>query len=140
MRGVGLVVLGLMLFSCSSQSGFLTPAQRGADLVFSVRSLAPEIPVFYTYRYKNKKINFFVIKIDGRVLSFLDACKACYHNRLGFEFHDGYVMCRSCKNSYAIRDIEKGLSSCYPIRIEGRLEDDTYMISVSTLENMADMF
>ncbi|MBF0538079.1 MAG: DUF2318 domain-containing protein [Nitrospirae bacterium] len=109
-------------------------------MVFDVGVLRAEVPEFYTYRYQGRGINFFIIRVDGRVLSFLDACRSCYPRRLGFEFHDGYFMCRSCKTSYAVRDIEKGISNCLPVKIDGRLEGNTYLISVSTLEGMAYMF
>ncbi|MBF0336946.1 MAG: DUF2318 domain-containing protein [Nitrospirae bacterium] len=133
-----LVVLGLL--SCESQVGHLTPTQRGAELIFDVTTLKGEVPKFYTYRYQGKKINFFVIKVDGRVMSFLDACKSCYQRKLGFEFHDGYFMCRSCKTSYSVHEIEKGISNCMPVKIDGRRQGDDYRISVSTLEGMAYMF
>ncbi|KJU84032.1 hypothetical protein MBAV_003777 [Candidatus Magnetobacterium bavaricum] len=133
------VLMAFVFLSCD-KADYLLPKQIGGELTFNVETLVDKIPQFYTYRYQDRRINFFVIKVDGKVMSFLDACKSCYSRKLGFEFHDGYFKCRSCKTSYSVHEIEKGISNCLPVKIEGRRQGDTYMISVSTLEGMAYMF
>ena len=98
------------------------------------------MPVFFTYSYKRRNINFFVLKHDGKVLSFLDACARCYPERLGYRFEGGRFICRECKMGYSVEDIEKGAGSCHPIRLKGELRDGVYRIPLSEIEKHADKF
>ncbi|MEK6700361.1 MAG: Fe-S-containing protein [Nitrospirota bacterium] len=99
-----------------------------------------EVPQFYTYHSGGKNINFFIIKMNDKVLSFLDACASCYPKKLGYRYESGYVICRACNMSFSTHKLEKGLGGCYPIKIEGRTEKGKYLIPVSTLGKMADKF
>ncbi len=126
--------------SCTRQPVYPDPPERGAEVVIDARALKPELPVFFSYRHGDKRINFFVIKVKDRVLSFLDACMSCYPQKLGYQFTDGRLLCRACGMEYSVSQIEKGLGSCFPIRIEGRLRNGEYRISRSTLELAADKF
>jgi uncharacterized membrane protein len=103
-------------------------------------SLKPDVPVFYTYRYLGKKISFFVIKINGKVSSFIDACENCHHAKLGYRFEEGSFVCRLCNVRYPVLEIEKGIGSCFPIPVTGRVQDGQYLIHVSMLEKMTDKF
>lgn len=131
-----LVALG----ACAKQPAYPEPPRAGNDVVVDVQTLRPEIPVFFTYHYQAKRINFFVIKIDGRVLSFLDACARCYPAKLGYHFDGGYLLCRECNVRYSVSEIEKGAGSCFPMRITGNLQDGKYLIPLAVLEGMADKF
>jgi uncharacterized membrane protein len=133
-------ILLIMSSSCSEQPGYPAPVQAGEDLAIDVISLKPEIPVFYTYRYKNRLISFFVLKSGDKVLSFLDACATCYIHKRGYEYKDNVVTCRYCGTQYPIPKLEKGLGGCYPIRIEGRMENGKYLIPVARLEAAVDKF
>lgn len=81
-------------------------------------------------------IHFFIVKVDDRVISFLDACTKCYPQKKGFSFDSGSVICRACDERYPISVIEKGFGSCYPIRLEGRMENGRYLISAAYLEKL----
>ena len=91
-------------------------------------------------QYRGKKINFFVIKVDNRVLSFLDACARCYPAKRGYRCEGGSIICRECNVRIPISQIEKGIGSCYPIKVEGSLRDGRYLIPVSQLKEMVDKF
>lgn len=116
------------------------PAIEGSDIVIDAGTLEPDIPKFYTYHYRNKNINFFVINIDGKIFSFFDACERCYPKKLGYRFDNGNVVCRACNISLPVSEIEKGLGSCAPIKLEGHVKDGKYFISASTIESKADKF
>jgi uncharacterized membrane protein len=109
-------------------------------VVVDVSSLLPEIPAYFTYHHNGKSVNFFVMNIGDNVLSFLDACASCYPQKRGFSFDKGYFICRSCNVRYSVAEIEKGLGSCFPIRINGNVRDRKYFIPVSTLQSAADKF
>ncbi|MCL5022372.1 MAG: DUF2318 domain-containing protein [Nitrospirae bacterium] len=129
-----------LLIACTKQPGYQEPPLTGRDVAVDVKMLRPGVPLFFTYRYEGKKISFFVVRVDGRILSFLDACARCYPARLGYRFEDGYLVCRECSVKYAVGDMEKGVGSCFPLRVEGRLRDGHYLIPLSTLEENADKF
>jgi uncharacterized membrane protein len=113
---------------------------QGEDVVIQVASLPLEVPQFYSYRAKNKDVNFFVLRMQDHVLSFLDACLTCYPRKLGYEYKDGYVVCRACDTTYSVYKLEKGIGGCFPIRIDGRQEGSAYLIARSTLERHAAKF
>ena len=128
------------LTACSSPQRFPNPPMKGENIEIQVASLPLEVPQFYSVRIKGKEVNFFVIRMQDRVLSFLDACLSCYPRKLGYQYADGYVVCRACDTSYSIYKLEKGIGSCYPIRIDGVREGDAYRIARSTLDRHAGKF
>ena len=129
-----------ILSACSRQPSYPPPPRQGADIVIDITGLQPEAPKFYTYHYQGKKINFFVCRVQDKVLSFLDACASCYTRKLGYRYDEGKVICRDCNMKFSMYQLEKGLGSCYPIKIEGRVENGKYFIPVATLEGAADKF
>jgi len=112
----------------------------GQDVAVEVQTLSPDIPSFFTYYFRGRKINFFVVKVDDRVISFLDACSRCYPAKRGYHSDKDYIICRECGVRYSVSQIEQGIGSCFPIRIEGFLRDGKYLIPISVLEGMADKF
>ncbi|HEX9020309.1 MAG TPA: Fe-S-containing protein, partial [Nitrospirota bacterium] len=74
------------------------------------------------------------------VSSYLDACASCYIHKRGYEYKGGTVICRHCGTQFPVPKLEKGLGSCYPIKIEGRMENGKYLIPAATLEAAADKF
>jgi uncharacterized membrane protein len=128
------------LLSCSKQPVYPEPFIKGAEAVINAGSLRPESPLFFTYPAHGKKINFFVVKTGGKVLSFLDACESCYPSRLGFRVDEGFISCRKCEVRYSLSDIEKGFGSCFPIEIKGYLSGGEYRIPVSRLQEAAEKF
>ncbi len=135
-----LVLLCLLFTSCSEQPLYHPPALSGKDIVVDASILKPEVPQFFTYRYQGKNIGFFVIKIDQKVISFLDACASCYPHKRGYRYEDGSVTCRFCNIKFSLYKLEKGIGGCYPIKIEGRMENGKYLIPVAVLEAEAGKF
>ena len=128
------------LASCSHQQRYPAPPIEGENIVLQMASLPLEVPQFYSYRTNGKDIDFFVVRMQGRVLSFLDACLTCYPRKLGYESKDGFVVCRACNTAYSVYKLEKGIGGCYPIRIEGNLVRGNYLIPCSTLDRHAGKF
>lgn len=130
----------LVLPACSRQPAYPEAPRSGQDIAIDIRRVQPGIPLYYSYTYREAKISFFVVKLDGRLISFLDACVKCYPKKRGFGYDSGYVVCRACNERYPISGIEKGFGSCYPIRLEGRTKDGRYMISTAELEKSGGRF
>ena len=101
----------LFLVSCSRQPVYPDPPIEGSAVVIDALALTPEVPVFFTYHHRGKKINFFVVKVDEKILSFLDACARCYPAKKGYRCENGALICRECSVSYSITGIEKGVGS-----------------------------
>mgnify|MGYP000626562915 CR=1 FL=1 len=130
----------LLLYSCSRQPIYPSPEIIDKYASVEVSHLKEKVPQFFSYNYKGKNINFFVIKINGRVSAFLDACKTCYSKRLGFKLEEGFIFCRACNVSYPVEEIEKGIGGCMPIKIPGEERDGRYLISLEVLQKGADKF
>lgn len=126
--------------ACTSRHSYAAPTIIGTNAVIDTASLKPETPLFFTYHYKGKLINFFVLRLDSGVTSYLDACASCYHHRQGYRPDDGSVTCRYCNMKFPIYKLEKGLGSCYPIKLAGKTENGKYLISLAALEDAAGMF
>lgn len=133
-------VLLITITACTRQPVYPPPSISASDAVIDISTLKSDVPRFFTYQYQRRNIGFFVIKIDQKIISFLDACASCYPHKQGYRYDDGTVTCRYCNMSFSIYKLEKGLGGCYPIRIEGRIEKDKYRIPLAVLENAADKF
>jgi uncharacterized membrane protein len=126
--------------ACSRQPVYPAPSIAGRDAVISVAELKPDVPQFFTYRFQDKSISFFVINLDGRIVSFFDACASCYKHKQGYRWEDDVVTCRYCGMRFPIYKLEKGLGGCYPIKLEGKTFDGKYHIPLATLEAEAGKF
>ncbi len=135
-----LFILPAVFLSCSRQPRYPAPAIEGRNAVIDVAKLANEVPQFYTYRYQGRSISFFVLRLNDKVSSFLDACVSCYPHKLGYKYEDGIVVCRACNMRYPIYRLEKGIGGCYPIRLEGRIENGLYLIPLAAIETEAGKF
>ncbi len=126
--------------SCSPQPRYPAPPLIGTDVAVDVSSLQDEVPVFFTYEYQGRPVSFFIVRIDGKISSFLDACVSCYTRKQGYGYSNGRVTCRACGMKFALSQLEKGLGGCYPIKIEGKVGNGKYLIPVTILEASAEKF
>ena len=140
LRILTVILLLATALSCAQQPIYPSPPLSGADAAIEIASLRTEVPQFYTYVVGAKKVNFFVLRMNDRILSFLDACITCYPKKRGYRYAEAGVACRACNMDFSIYKLEKGIGGCYPIKLEGRAENGTYRIPLSALERMADKF
>jgi uncharacterized membrane protein len=135
-----LLFLSLLGAACTSQQKYPAPTVVGSSVIIDVSSLQPEIPRFFTYRYDGKNINFFVLRMDNGVQSYFDACASCYLHKLGYKCEESSVVCKNCGQRFSIHKLGKGLGGCYPIKLEGRLENNKYLVPRASLEAEAGKF
>ena len=135
-----LLLVLTQLPACSRQPVYPPAAQNGAYIAIDPAGLEPAVPVFHTYHYQGKNISYFVFKDHDRVFAFFDACAGCYRHKRGYRYDDGDVICRYCSQKFPISRLEKGLGSCYPIRLGGWMENGKYLIPLSALESAANQF
>jgi uncharacterized membrane protein len=138
--GILLCIALVTASACTRQPVYPAPAVSGIDVVLDLSTLEPEIPQFFTYQHKGKNVSFFVMLLDGKVLSFLDACATCYRHKQGYRYEEGFVTCRYCNMNFSLHKLEKGLGGCYPIKIEGTAAAGQYRIPIALLEKSAHLF
>ena len=130
----------LIAVSCDRQPSYPPAPQNGTNIEIDTSSLETEVPQFHTYLFNGKKISYFVLKIDDRVVSFFDACTSCYPHKMGYSYKDGYVICRYCNLRFSVYKLEKGLGNCYPVKLDGKTVKGRYLIPLKNLEQGAEMF
>jgi uncharacterized membrane protein len=135
--GVLVVIFLLFVAACTRQPHYSEPVLKGPVVVVNIAGLRNGVPQFHSYNSLGHAVNFFIIKVDGKVLSFIDACMKCHPRRRGFRFDNGSVICRACDERFPVSEIAKGFGSCYPIKLEGQVHGEEYHIPATALEEMA---
>lgn len=79
MRLISLSILSILLLtSCAKKPIYPDAPVSGETITIDIKPLEEEAPVFYSLRHKGKRIDFFVVKMKGKVQSCFDACAKCY--------------------------------------------------------------
>ncbi|MBI5639980.1 MAG: DUF2318 domain-containing protein [Nitrospirae bacterium] len=129
-----MVAVALILVSaCSKMPSYPQAPFDGKSVSIDIRKLGENKPVFYTFLSGQKKINYFVVRLDNSVQSYFDACAKCFPKRLGYRLDGQEVYCMACDVRYSIHELKDGLGSCYPIKLDGRAEGDLYIINKQSL-------
>lgn len=127
-RAALLLSLSLVLFSCSERPVYDEAPFDGKNIIIAAEKLVDNRPVFFSFKPEDRQIVFFVLKTDGGIQSYFDACPRCYTKKLGFRTDKDTVVCRACDVSYPINDLKDGIGSCYPIKLAGMAEGSIYII------------
>lgn len=130
----------LLHIACSPKPEYPAPPIQNSDIVIKLRSIPHDRPLFFTHKHENTGIRFFVISISGKAQAFLDACAECYPKKLGYEFRDGVFMCKACGVTYSEKELERGMGSCYPIRLKAYQRGNELRIPLPELVKYADKF
>ncbi len=133
-------MLFLILSSCDSRPSYEPPVVRGDVVVVDAGSLQDAKPRFYTYRVGKKRVSFFVVKINGSVESYLDACTKCYGQKKGYRVEGFHLVCKACNVRYPMDSLKTGIGSCYPIPLKGKLTGNEYRIDTAELRKGARYF
>ena len=129
MKRISILLSLVLLFSACSKKPVYPEAPFDGDSIRIELAVIPEkSPVFFTFTKDNRKINFFLLRRNGNIESYFDACGKCYPRKLGFSLEQDRVVCRACDVSYRLDDLKEGIGSCYPIKLEGRVEGKTFVI------------
>lgn len=122
-----------ILISCSGKPAYIKAPFNGHTSEIDVSDLAPAKPVFYSLSLENKKISFFLVKVNGEVQAYFNACHECYPKKMGFRIENGHIKCRSCNEWFPLESLRQGIGSCYPIPLKGDLKGDKYVITREAL-------
>jgi uncharacterized membrane protein len=121
-------ILVLLFCSCSKMPVYPQAPFEGTSVRIALKELQEKKPVFYTFHEEKNSINYFVVKLDGYYQSYFDACAKCYRRKNGYRPLGDRIVCRACDVNYSVYDLKEGIGSCYPIKLEGRVEGDVYVI------------
>ncbi|TAN40208.1 MAG: DUF2318 domain-containing protein [Nitrospirae bacterium] len=119
--------------SCVNKPSYTGVALAGDLLALPVQTLTEEVPAFYSVIIDGKKINFFIVLVDGRVQSYFDACKECYSKKMGYYYEKGHMVCKACRVRFPLDRLDSGIGGCYPIKLLGTLEKGRYVIGKEAL-------
>ncbi|RMG04285.1 MAG: DUF2318 domain-containing protein [Nitrospirae bacterium] len=137
-------VIALLLFvaltTCVSKPEYPSPPVRGGSVVVKTAGMKAGEPVFYTVKIDGVGVSFFVLKLDGTIRSYLDACMKCYPHKKGYRVDGFYLECRYCGVRYPLDNLDQGVGSCYPIPVNGKLNGNEYIISLSELKGAVKYF
>lgn len=110
-----------VFLSCAREESFQTVNPVDDELIIAHDK--PEgKPDFYSAEIDGRKIEFFVVRLNGQLMVFLNRCRKCFNSGLGFRFEDGLIRCRACNVTYPVKEISRGIGSCYPIPVKSRSE------------------
>ncbi|BCS98757.1 hypothetical protein DSLASN_43890 [Desulfoluna limicola] len=98
---------------------------------------------FYTYKYDDRNINFFV-RTDGKgkLRTHYDACYSCFKYKLGFRVtKDHKILCIACGLKYDL-DMEMWdyIGPCAPIPLRSTLANDVIEIKLSVIHRGKKLF
>jgi Membrane iron-sulfur containing protein FtrD-like len=95
----------------------------------------------WTMPDRAETIRFIVARrTDGAIKVVLDACQACYLNRLGYRLTKGALVCRFCGNRYSLDKLSVGIMSCRPLKLPFRIDRGLLKIRTSDLEGSSAFF
>lgn len=120
------------VLSCSEKESFQYIQPSGDEIVLLHES-SEGIPVFYRTEIEGKRIDFFSIRLEGENRVFLNRCRKCFNSGLGFSFEDKYVRCKACNVMYPVREISRGVGSCYPIPVPSRSDGRYSHVKIADL-------
>ncbi len=121
-------VLAFFFCSCSKMPLYQQAQLQGGSVRIALKELPEKKPVFFTFHEAENSINYFVVRIDGSYQAYFDACAKCYRKKSGYRPVGDRIVCRACDVNYSVYDLKEGIGSCYPIKLEGRVEGDVYVI------------
>ncbi len=130
----------ISLSSCSSKAGYIAPRQQDGKVILNTESLEEMTPVFYSVDLENVRVDFFIVKVDGAIESYMDACKNCYRHKKGYKIDDDEVICIHCGNRYGLDTLKASRTSCYPLPLKGKMEGGMYVIALTDIVDAGRFF
>jgi len=133
--------LVLSLSACSRTPAYREAPLKGDMVAISLDGVMEDRPVFFSFTTdEGRRVNFFLLRKEGEVKSYLDACARCYPRKLGYRAEKGRVVCRACDVGYHNHSLKHGIGSCYPITLQGAVTGGSYTIREEDLRRAARYF
>lgn len=133
----------LLLGGCTKQAPeHLLVTPQGDVIKIPVKDVNDGGVHFYTYKYKEKNINFFV-RTDGKgkLHTHYDACYSCYKYKLGFRVEGSDLLCIACNLKYNLYDEHWDfIGPCSPIPLRSKVKGDFIVIKVAVVKRGQKLF
>jgi uncharacterized membrane protein len=123
----------VLLCSCGGKADYPPAPFDGTSVRIRVAGLPEKEPRFYSLSLDGKRIDFLVIKIDGEIGAYFDACLECYRQKLGFRYEEGRMTCKACGVKLPLDILKTGFGGCFPIHLRGTLSNDMFVITKEAL-------
>ncbi len=96
----------LLSAGCTKQAPEHPPVTPEGDVIkIPVNAVNDGGVHFYTYKYEEKNINFFVrTNGKGKLHAHYDACYSCYKYKMGFRVEGSEILCIACNLKYSLND------------------------------------
>lgn len=120
--------IAVLAASCNQRPGHGFVAAHDGKITVDVSELKVGSPAFFSTELDGCKVDFFLVRTDGEIRSYLDACRKCYIYGKGYEAMEGYVVCGFCNVKYPVDEIASGIGSCVPVYLKGRSENGSWVI------------
>ncbi len=138
--GVFFILCAGLFLSCQSEQIHTDLPVKGDAIVISIDNLPDEKPEFFSITLDDRRINFFVVKTDDSVESYLDACMKCYPHQMGYRVDEQVIECRYCSVRYPVDSLKTGVGGCYPIPLHGNLQENEYTIRIEDFKKLEKYF
>ena len=119
----------VFLCACESHSAYHGAPFNGNKSEIDISNLKGNQPEFCSVVLDGKTVDFFLIRVNGKIQSYFDACRECFPKKLGFRFNEGFIQCRACNVKYPPEALKEGIGSCCPIQLKGALQENRYIIT-----------
>lgn len=139
MRLLAIMFALMFIVTACGKPQYQGPPMRDGKIVINAGEIKENEVRFYGYAIGKKRIDFFVLRVNGRMEAYLDACARCWPQKMGFRVKDGMLHCLACNEFYAL-DSLKGIGSCYPMPIKGEIIKGEYVIDPEELKAGARYF
>lgn len=116
----------IIVVSCVDKPQFLTADFSSGEFSINEAELIEGMPLFFKTNIYD--ISFFIIKKNGHISSYLNACQKCYSSKKGFSVEKDHIVCRVCDIRYPMNALDVGIGSCFPIVLRGFTKDGRYII------------
>jgi uncharacterized membrane protein len=127
------LIVAVFLCACESRSAYHRAPFDGNKCEIDVSNLKGNQPEFYFADLDGKTVVFFVLKVNGEIQSYFNACRECFRKNLGFRLDNGFIQCKACNVKYPVEALKDGIGSCYPIQLKGALRENRYVITREAL-------
>ncbi len=119
---------------CKKTSPYTPVTFSDNEFVVNTELLIEKKPVFYKFAVKEREISFFIVKVNGEVLSFFNLCRACKGSGVaGYRGESEHIACKTCKIIIPYEGLHSGVGNCIPFTLEGRASDGTYVIKKESI-------
>jgi uncharacterized membrane protein len=133
--GIALVAALLVAAWVAGQVGSsdftrVSPDASGT-VTIPIGDLGPDQVRFYRFLNSgNQEVKFFVGRdAGGTVQVAFDANELCYKLKRGYDYQDGWMVCRKCDKAFELERVNDGGGGCNPVPLAHRVEGDRLVLA-----------